>query len=123
MLNALKDFVPTNVTAERGIDTALKIRDMFIECENEREGIFTYDIEINDLQPMVRCKVQSKDFISQIQEISSCKVVSKGQFIEAGKKPPIGTRKQYLYVEGSSKQNVANAYNEIKRQIDELQMV
>jgi hypothetical protein len=49
MLNALKDFVPTNVTAERGVDTALKIRDMFVEGENEREGIFTYEIEINDL--------------------------------------------------------------------------
>ena len=48
MLNALKEFVPTNVTAERGMDTALKIRDMFVEEENQRDGIFTYEVEIND---------------------------------------------------------------------------
>ena len=49
MIKALKEFKPQNVTVEKGIDNALKIRDLFIEEENEREGIFTYEIEINDL--------------------------------------------------------------------------
>jgi hypothetical protein len=49
MIKVLKDFKPSNVTVEKGIDNALKIRDMFIEEENLREGIYTYDIEINDL--------------------------------------------------------------------------
>ena len=64
MLNALKEFVPTNVTAERGMDTALKIRDQFVDEENQREGIFTDEIEINDYQPSIRIKVQSKDFVA-----------------------------------------------------------
>jgi len=93
IVKALKEFKPATVTVERGVDNALKIRDMFVENENEREGIFTYDIEINDLQPIIRCKVQSRDFITQIQEISSCKVQSKGVFIEAGKKVPLGSKK------------------------------
>lgn len=115
MMRALKEFKPSNVTTEKGLDNAFKVRDMFIEAENEREGIFTYEIEINDLQPIIRMKVQSKDFIGQIQEMTSCQVHSKGVFVEAGKKPPLGSKKQHLSIEGTSKQNVQNAYNEIKR--------
>lgn len=37
------------MTVERGMDQASKIRDMFIDEENIREGIFTHEIEINDL--------------------------------------------------------------------------
>ena len=66
MIKTLKEFKPSNVTAERGFDNAMKIRDLFIEEENEKEGIFTCEIEINDLQPMIRCKVQTKDFIQSI---------------------------------------------------------
>lgn len=115
MIKALKEFKPATVTIERGMDEALKIRDLFVEEENEREGIFTCEIEINDLAPQLRCKVLSKDFLIQIQEISSSKVACKGQFIETGKKPPAGVKKQHLHIEGSSRQDVSAAYNEIKR--------
>ena len=74
MIKALKEFKPATVTIERGMDTALKIRDLFIEEQNEREGIYTFEIEINDLPPMIRCKVLSKEFLSTIMEISSCQV-------------------------------------------------
>ena len=33
MIRVLKDFKPANVTVEKGIDNAIKIRDMFIEEE------------------------------------------------------------------------------------------
>lgn len=56
-MRALKEFKPSNVTTEKGLDNAFKVRDMFIEAENEREGIFTYEIEINELQPLIRMKV------------------------------------------------------------------
>ena len=74
MIKALKEFKPATVTIERGMDTALKIRDLFIEEQNEREGIYAFEIEINDLPPMIRCKVLSKEFLSTIMEISSCQV-------------------------------------------------
>lgn len=122
MIKALKDFKPAHVTAERALDKATKIRDMYIDEENQREGIFTFEVEINDLQPMIRGKIQSRDFISSIAEMTSCKISNRGQFVEDGKKPAVGVKKQHLYIEGTSKQSVANAYNEIKRQIDELQM-
>lgn len=114
-MRALREFKPSNVTTEKGLDNAFKVRDMFIEAENEREGIFTYEIEINDLQPIIRMKVQSKDFIGSIQEMTSCQVLSKGVFVEAGKKAPLGSKKQHLCIEGNNKQSVANAANEIKR--------
>lgn len=47
--------------------------------------------------------------------MTSCQVLSKGIFIETGKKAPLGSKKQYLSIEGTNKQNVANAANEIKR--------
>ena len=115
MIKALKEFKPATVTIERGMDTALKIRDLFIEEQNERDGIYTFEIEINDLPPQIRCKVLSKDFLSTIMEISSCQIFSRGTFVDLGKKAPMGTKKQYLHIEGSSKVNVANAYNEVKR--------
>jgi hypothetical protein len=59
MLNALRGYKPVQETAERGIDLALKIRDSFVEAENEKEGIFTFEVETNDLMGMIRTKVQS----------------------------------------------------------------
>jgi len=41
MIKALKDFKPANVTVERGLDKAAKIRDEFVDEENIKEGIFT----------------------------------------------------------------------------------
>ena len=41
MMNALRLYKPGNVTVERGMDQASKIRDLFIDEENQREGIYT----------------------------------------------------------------------------------
>lgn len=57
MLKALKNYKPSTVTVERGVDKAAKIRDLFIEEENLKEGIFTHELEINDLVPLIRGKV------------------------------------------------------------------
>jgi hypothetical protein len=54
--------------------------------------------------------------------MTGCKVQAKGQFFEFNRKPGPGQRRQYLYIEGSSKQEVANAYKEIKRFIEEASL-
>ena len=51
--------------------------------------------------------------------MTGCKVTPKGSYYEFGRKPPAGQRRLYLYIEGSSKQEVANAYKEIKRFLEE----
>ena len=119
MMRALHDFKPANVTAERGVDAALKVRDQFVLAENAREGISSYEVEINDLAPQQRMKLQSKDFFSSIQEMCSVKLSTRGTFVESGKRAPLGARKQYLLIEGA-KTGAMQAYNEVKRQIDEM---
>ena len=54
--------------------------------------------------------------------MTSCTVTNKGTYLEEGQKLAPGSKKQHLFIEGTSKSNVENAYNEIKRQIDELQI-
>ena len=64
MVNSLKEYKPANISVERGMDTAIKIRDLFLEEENEREGIFAHEVEINDLLPVIRCMVMGKEFFN-----------------------------------------------------------
>ena len=90
MVNSLKDYKPANISVEKGMDTAIKIRDLFLEEENEREGIFAHEIEINDLLPVIRCMVMGKEFFNQIQELTGCKLFARGVFIEENKKAPLG---------------------------------
>lgn len=51
--------------------------------------------------------------------MTGCKVVTKGQYFDYNRKPGPGQRRMYLYIEGASKQEVANAYKEIKRFMEE----
>ena len=41
-------------------------------------------------------------------------------YVEGGKKPPIGQKRLCLHLEGTTKQDVQNAYKEIKRVLDEI---
>lgn len=51
--------------------------------------------------------------------MTGCKVQPKGEYHEFGKKPAPGKRKLYLYIEGTSKAEIANAYREVKRFLEE----
>ena len=63
--------------------------------------------------------MQGKDFQQSILELTGCKLQTKGQYFEFGRKPPTGQKKLYIYIEGASKQEVANAYKEVKRFVEE----
>jgi hypothetical protein len=60
------------------VTDAMNIRDKFIEKENEKNNIFTYELEINDYPLNVRQKAQTKDFLQEIYEMTGCKVQPKG---------------------------------------------
>jgi hypothetical protein len=105
---------------ERALQNVIKIRDQFVEKDNERSGIFTEELEINDYPQMVRARVQSRDFLTSIGEITNCKIQVKGTFFEVGARPPSGHRRLYLYVESVSKHEAASAIKEIKRTIEDL---
>ncbi len=48
MLFALQQYVPKVVGHEKAIQNVMKIRDQFVEKENEKSGIFTDEVDIND---------------------------------------------------------------------------
>ncbi len=41
----------------------MKIRDQFVKEDNKRSGIHTEELDINDLPPMVRAKIQGREFL------------------------------------------------------------
>ena len=91
-----------------------------MEQENEKSGIFTEEIEINDYPQIVRGKVQQREFLKSISELTNCKILVKGTFFEAGKKPPAGHRRLHLYIESTSKHELSSAAKEIRRNLEEL---
>jgi len=78
MLYVLQQYVPKVVGHEKAISSVMKIRDMFVEKENEKSGIFTDEVDINDYPQMVRAKVQSRDFLLSMGEMSGSKVTVQG---------------------------------------------
>lgn len=77
------------------------------------------EFEVNDFPQQARSKVMAKEFTQSILELTGCKVQAKGQYFEFNRKPGPGQRRLYLYIEGASRQEVANAYREVKRFIEE----
>ena len=52
----LSSYKPQTVTYDAGLMNVLSIRDQFIDKENEKNNIFTAEIEINDYAPAARGK-------------------------------------------------------------------
>lgn len=48
MMLILRSYRPQTVTLEKGLETVLGIRDQWLDKENEKNNIFTAEIEIND---------------------------------------------------------------------------
>ena len=121
IIEALSDYKPQSKT-EKGLHAAIEARKLFEERENERTNHFTTNLEINDYPQSARIKICSHDYLSSIYDLTGCQVSVRGTYIEPGKIAPLGQSKQYLYVEGSSKREVAETVREIKRAIEELTM-
>jgi hypothetical protein len=77
-------------------------------------------LEINDYPQNVRARVQSRDFLTSLSEITNCKVQVKGTFFEVGQRPPTGHRRLYLYVESNNKHEAVSAIKEVRRTIEDL---
>eukprot|EP01126_Amoeba_proteus_P000006 TRINITY_DN0_c0_g1_i8.p1 TRINITY_DN0_c0_g1~~TRINITY_DN0_c0_g1_i8.p1 ORF type:complete len:479 (+),score=131.16 TRINITY_DN0_c0_g1_i8:1593-3029(+) len=80
---------------------------------------FTDEIEVNDYPSDARRKVTQKDAIEAITELTGCGITTKGLYIPPGRNPPPGIRKIYLFIEGTSAEDVRKAKLEIKRILDE----
>ena len=116
--DALSEYKPQS-KIEKGIEQAIRVRDSFEDRENEKNNHFIAELEINDYPQSARLKVCSRDFLSGIYDLTGCLVSVRGTYFESGKNVPIGQRKQYLFIEGSSRNEVATSYKEWKRIIEE----
>jgi hypothetical protein len=70
----LKQYVPKVVGHDKAIAGVMSTVYKFIEKENEKAGVFTEEVDINDYPQMVRAKVQSRDFLISMGEMSGSKV-------------------------------------------------
>jgi len=114
----LSEYRPS-VSAEKGSEQAAKVIEEWVERENIKNNIFTCELEINEYPAPARGKVMKKDYLTSIAELSKCNVTLRGIFVEPGKKPALGQKKLHLYVQGNSKQEVLQAYKEIKHMLDD----
>ncbi len=115
---ALAEYKPS-VSVEKGVEQAGKIIEEWVERENEKNNIFTCELDINDYPNVTRGKVLKKDFLESMGEMTQCTISIRGSFVEPGKKPPIGQKRLHLYLQGNTKTDVAQAYREIKKILDE----
>ena len=118
--NCLAQFKPNVNTVEKGLERAIKVVDDIIIKEEEKGGFIVAEFEINDYPQQARSKVLSKDYLNMLRDLTSCNISIRGTLIETGKKPKIGEKKLYLYIQGDSKYNVGSAYREIQKLVDEI---
>ena len=115
---AMLEYKPS-VSVNKAVETAAKIIEEWVEKENEKNNVFSCELDINDYPSTARSKVMYKDFLNSIYEMTGCNVVVRGMYFEASKKPPAGLKRLHLYVQGNSKNEVLSAYREIKKILDE----
>lgn len=119
---ALAEYKPS-VSTEKGVEQAAKIIEEWVERENEKNNIFTCELDVNDYPNVTRGKVLKKDFLESMGEMTQCTITIRGTFVETGKKVPLGQKKLHLYIQGNTKTEVAHAYREIKKVLDESALI
>jgi ATP-dependent RNA helicase DDX46/PRP5 len=60
------------------------------------EEHFEEELEINDYPQQARWKVTQKEATERVAELTGAAVITRGSFVQAGRKPNAGERKLYL---------------------------
>ncbi|GAM26008.1 hypothetical protein SAMD00019534_091830 [Acytostelium subglobosum LB1] len=84
---------------------------------------FHDEVEINDYSQQARWKVTHKDAMQQIIEMTGTAITAKGLYFPPNKPVPAGQKKLSLLVEGPTDSGVRTAVAEIKRILDEAQLL
>jgi len=88
----LLEYRPS-VSTEKGVENAAKIIEDWVDKENEKNNIFTAELDINDYPTNTRSKVTTKDYLNNIYEMTGCNVCVRGIFAEPNKKALTGQKK------------------------------
>ena len=100
-INQKKGFKPQAAP----VPTAAQVQ----KVEEEKEGRFEKEIEINDFPQEARFKMTRKEHIADISDMSNCAITCRGNFIAKGQKVKQGERKLFLFIEGSRQKDMARA--------------
>ncbi|KAL7672648.1 hypothetical protein ACOME3_007531 [Neoechinorhynchus agilis] len=92
-----------------------------IPGSNEKR-IYEETLEINDFPQQVRCKITSKDTLSNIAEYAEVGIAIRGKYYAPSKPVPIGETKLFITINAFSDRNLQLAKVEIKRIIKEEMM-
>eukprot|EP00668_Euglena_longa_P014557 GGOE01018547.1.p1 GENE.GGOE01018547.1~~GGOE01018547.1.p1 ORF type:complete len:1045 (+),score=350.73 GGOE01018547.1:57-3191(+) len=95
----------------------LGVHDAMVK-EQQSEGHFTADVEINDYHELARREVTIRSTVDTLCEQFNVTISTKGVFSKTGRPPP-GERLLYLCVEGTTAQEVAECKKEIQRRLDD----
>lgn len=113
-----EEYKPT-VTLREGIERVLQLRDDFEAQEDRKNNRVSADFEINDYPQAAKNKVAEKEYASRIYEGTGCTISVRGVNVDINKNPSSGQRKLHVHIEGETKQDVQNAYQEIKRFLED----
>ena len=112
------EYKPT-VSMKEGLKRVLELRDNFEAQEEQKNNRVSADFEINDYPQEAKNKVADKEFASRIYEGTGCTISVRGVNVEINRNPASGQRRLHVHIEGETKQDVQNAYQEIKRFLED----
>lgn len=98
---------------------AMSIKESF-ESKNNNNSRISSELFINDYPLSCRNQVIQSDFLESISEATGCMVSVRGVYIDQARKGMNGVKKQHIYIEGSSKAEVNQAYAEIKKTLEDM---
>jgi len=113
-----EEYKPT-VSVREGLERVLQLRDDFEAQEDRKNNRVSADFEINDYPQAAKNKVAEKDFASRIYEGTGCTMSVRGINVDINKNASSGQRRLHVHIEGETKQDVQNAYQEIKRFLED----
>ena len=91
--------------------------------KSTKDGNFITEFVINDFTAHVRLVLTKKETIDTVTDVSGTTIIQRGMFCPPGTKPPVGEKKLYFLIEGSSILAVESAlsqFQRIAREVDSL---
>ncbi|KAI8906886.1 ATP-dependent RNA helicase Prp11 [Gorgonomyces haynaldii] len=94
-----------------------------VKAINAMDSAFSAEFEINDYPMGARFKVNSRDEMRRMSQVSGAAITPRGIYVPPGKPVPLGERKLYLFIEADNQYAIERAKQEIKQCLQEGAML
>ena len=108
LLLILFEFVQELVRKMSGVDAARRQAEIIAAQLGGKSGATGSlmdhcqdELEINDYPPLARRKVQQKETLEHVTELTGVAIISRGEYIDPAKKPEANKRKLYVHLANS----------------------